>query len=265
MTADYKAGKLVHIAKLYLEDSDYFEAEKYLQRASAIISDVKDLITILTHKASFARVYEYKRKFFEAGSRYYELSFRLTDPAQAREALDSAIICAVLAPAGPQRSRQLALLYKDERVSELPLFPTLERMFMNRMLRTSETSFFASQLVDRPGQESGDNTALTQAIREHNLLSASKVYLNVSFTELGVLLDVSATVAEKIASTMIAENRLIGHIDQSACLIHFHERDSLQLWDSRIEATCSVVNGIVDQISSSYPSFVEEAVKLHYV
>lgn len=37
--------------------------------------------------------------------------------------------CAILAKAGPQRSRMLAMLYKDERSSKLEIYSILEKMY----------------------------------------------------------------------------------------------------------------------------------------
>lgn len=49
---------------------------------------------------------------------------------------------------------------------------------------------------------------------EHNLLAASKLYNNITFPELGALLQISPAKAEKIASQMITEGRMNGYIDQ---------------------------------------------------
>ena len=55
------------------------------------------------------------------------------------QALASAIKCAILAAAGPQRSRLLATLYKDERCARLPaLHPFLEKVYLERMLQAAE-------------------------------------------------------------------------------------------------------------------------------
>ena len=48
-------------------------------------------------------------------------------------------------------------------------------------------------------------TIMESAVIEHNLLSASKLYVNISFDELAALLGVSAENAEKFASQMISE------------------------------------------------------------
>ena len=63
----------------------------------------------------------------KAALRYYELS-QIVSEAERLEALQYAAICAILASAGPQRSRMLATLYKDERSSKLEIYPILEKM-----------------------------------------------------------------------------------------------------------------------------------------
>lgn len=50
------------------------------------------------------------------------------------QALVASITCAILAPAGPQRSRMLAALYKDERSGRSPLWPLLEKVYLERIL-----------------------------------------------------------------------------------------------------------------------------------
>ena len=58
------------------------------------------------------------------------------------------------------------------------------------------------------------STILDRAVTEHNLLAASKLYNNITFSELGALLQISPAKAEKIASQMITEGRMNGYIDQ---------------------------------------------------
>lgn len=58
------------------------------------------------------------------------------------------------------------------------------------------------------------STILDRAVTEHNLLAASKLYNNITFPELGALLQISPAKAEKIASQMITEGRMNGYIDQ---------------------------------------------------
>lgn len=55
-------------------------------------------------------------------------------------ALEAAVTCCILAAAGPQRSRVLANLYKDERTRGLPVFFFLEKVYLERILRREEVS-----------------------------------------------------------------------------------------------------------------------------
>ena len=57
---------------------------------------------------------------------------------ELQEALTAAVTCCILAAAGPQRSRVLANLYKDERTRALPVFPFLERVYLEHILRRDQ-------------------------------------------------------------------------------------------------------------------------------
>eukprot|EP01117_Protostelium_nocturnum_P008432 TRINITY_DN3016_c0_g1_i2.p1 TRINITY_DN3016_c0_g1~~TRINITY_DN3016_c0_g1_i2.p1 ORF type:complete len:259 (+),score=96.31 TRINITY_DN3016_c0_g1_i2:734-1510(+) len=125
---DYKVNIYIKIAQLYLEEEESVDAEKYVNRASEMIHQVKSDELKLRYKVCFARIMDYKRQFMKAALRYYELSQIVGEPGQW-DALQCSVICAILASAGPQRSRILATLYKDERTSKLEVHLILEKMF----------------------------------------------------------------------------------------------------------------------------------------
>ncbi len=90
--------------------------------------------------------------------------------------LKKALICAVLGPAGPQRSRILGTLYKDERVKRLTFFTVLEKMYMGRLLKKSEITLFEGSLMAHQLAKLSDgSTVLDKAVIEHNILATSKV------------------------------------------------------------------------------------------
>ena len=60
-------------------------------------------------------------------------------------ALEAAVTCCILAAAGPQRSRVLANLYKDARVSRLRVYPFLEKVYLERILQRHEVKIPLSQ------------------------------------------------------------------------------------------------------------------------
>ena len=81
-------------------------------------------------QACYARILDYKRKFVEAAQRYNELSLKSIVSGEERmKALDNALICAILAPAGPHRSRMLGTLFKDERSQRSQAYSMLNKMY----------------------------------------------------------------------------------------------------------------------------------------
>ncbi|EGG16469.1 proteasome component region PCI domain-containing protein [Cavenderia fasciculata] len=257
ISPEYKVKIYVKIARLFLEDEESGQAETYINRASDSIHQVKKQKLILAHKTCFARIMDYKRMFLKAAIKYYELSQILPGENDRSYALGCSIICAILDKAGPQRSRMLATLYKDERSSQSDLHPILEKMFLERVLRKVEVKKFAEQL--KPHQMavlSDGSTVLDRAVIEHNLLSASKLYNNITFDELGSLLEIPPEKAEKVAAKMMQEERMKGSIDQIDRLIEFETiGDCLSQWDHNIESVCLHINSITEYISKINPEY----------
>lgn len=176
----------------------------------------------------------------------------------------------------------LATLYKDERTQQLPSFSILEKMYLDRVLRPPEVSDFAASLKSHQLARLADNTTvLDRAVTEHNLLSASKIYHNVTFEQLGALLDISPDAAEQVASRMVAEGRMIGSIDQIERLIFFESggaaanvtgshgfagseangktvaRSMIEAskWDASIQGICRAVEDTIALINTKVPGY----------
>ncbi|GAV70282.1 PCI domain-containing protein [Cephalotus follicularis] len=251
----FRLSKCVQIARLYLEDDDAINAEAFINKASFLVSSSQYEVLNLQYKVCYARILDLKRKFLEAALRYYDISQiekrqigdETIDEA-LEQALSAAVTCTILAAAGPQRSRVLATLYKDERCSKLKIYPILQKVYLERILRKPEIDAFAEELKAHQKAILPDNfTVLDRAMIEHNLLSASKLYTNISFEELGTLLGIAPHKAEKIASRMIYEDRMRGSIDQVEAVIHFEDdTEELQQWDQQIVSLCQALNDILD-------------------
>lgn len=190
---------------------------------------------------------------------------------------------------GQQRSRMLATLFKDERCQQLPAYSILEKMYLDRIIRRTELQGFEALL--QPHQKACTidglgSTILDRAVIEHNLLSASKLYNNITFEELGALLEIPPTNAEKIASQMITEGRMNGYIDQIDSIVHFESeflasrtlldgsikdqnnlsktfsftaREILPTWDKQIQSLCYQVNQIIEKIAQTEPEWIAKA------
>ncbi|KAG2499790.1 hypothetical protein HYH03_002087 [Edaphochlamys debaryana] len=263
LEAAYKLRQNIKIAMLYLEDDDPVNAEMYIKKAAALISSCKDEALELQYKTCYARILDSKRRFLEAAMRYYELS--QSRPSAACElkmdeddrdtALRSAITCTILAPAGPQRSRMLAALYKDERSTKFSdLFPFLQKVYLERILDRSEVEAFSRGL--KPHHLAllpGGGTVLDRSVVQHNLAAASRLYANIGTDQLGGLLGVAAEEAEALAADMVAEGRMPGSIDQVDRLIHFGakvEVEALLRWDDSIRAACAKVGELLDSVTA---------------
>ncbi|KAI8364208.1 PCI domain-containing protein [Blakeslea trispora] len=283
---EYKLQVYVRIVKLLLEEDEAVQAETYLNRAALLIPSSNDPLLNLTFKLSQARILDAKRRFLEACSKYHELSYITQIEEDERIlCLTAAVQCAVLAGAGPQRSRSLATLYKDERTHSLPSFSILEKTYMERVIRHTEVSEFAATLRSHHLAKLADNTTVfDRAIIEHNLLSVSKIYNNIGITELAVLLNVSPEQAEQIAARMISEDRMVGSIDQLDQLISFEsggaareehltdplatmgstransriEQSMLEVmkWDTAIQSLCHDIDAVVTKIQAKHPDYI---------
>ena len=262
----------MRICRLYLEEEDTTTAESYLNRAKNLIYKINDTQLNLEFQLSQARILDSRRRFLDASSAYHSISF---SPVLAEEertkCLSAAMTCAVLTPAGPQRSRALAKIYKDDRASQVEEFGILEKMFLDRLLSPEEVERFASSLQPHQLAKTSDGTTvLNKAVVEHNLLSASRLYANIGIKELGVLLGCDAEKAESYAAAMLEQKRLNGHIDQIDGVIFFQGGEGagadavpgkgnkaagkdLRRWDTKVQGIAEEVERVASMLQSQYP------------
>eukprot|EP00929_Paragymnodinium_shiwhaense_P014060 TRINITY_DN121939_c0_g1_i1.p1 TRINITY_DN121939_c0_g1~~TRINITY_DN121939_c0_g1_i1.p1 ORF type:complete len:398 (+),score=130.36 TRINITY_DN121939_c0_g1_i1:109-1302(+) len=248
-----KAEKYVKIAELYLEDDDSVAADTFCTRAAMVMHEVNDMPLTLRYRVCHARILDSKRKFLDAASKYTDLSQETSGGQIAEDdlvqLLRCAVTCAILAPAGPQRSRILAALFKDERIRSIEHYEILQKMFLERLIKGTEVNKFEETLLPHQKATVADGqTVLERAVLQHNVLAASRVYKNMRLPDLGLLLEVPPEKAEKIAAKMIAEQRLSGYIDQKSGIIHFENDEHLQQWDRHIRNMCSQVNNVLLKI-----------------
>ncbi|KAI9812109.1 MAG: hypothetical protein M1832_000620 [Thelocarpon impressellum] len=271
---DDKVRVWIRIVRNYLEEDDTTGAEAYLNRAKNLLYKCEDEELRLMFQLSQARILDARRRFLDACQAYHSLSFSNVIVDEERlQALASAMVCAVLAPAGPQRSRTLARLYKDERAPRLPQFAMLEKMFLDRLLSTEEVDRFAAELAPHHLARTADgSTVLAKAVVEHNLLGASRLYEDISLDELGVLLAQPADKAQDYAARMIEQGRLSGRIDQIAAVVHFDGGDAsgektsagqadrvvgreLRRWDGNVQGLAEEVERVASLLQNTYPDF----------
>jgi COP9 signalosome complex subunit 4 len=260
----------MRICRLYLEEEDTTNAVRFLNKAKNLPYKVEDTELNLSFQLSQARILDSQRRFLDASQCYHYFSISTAlDEEERMRGLSSAIICAVLAPAGPQRSRTLAKLYKDERAAQVAEFGILEKMFLDRLISAAEVATFAGKLAPHHLAQTADgSTVLAKAVIEHNLLSASRLYDNIGVSELGVLLGLEPDKAEQYAARMLEQKRLGGTIDQIDGVIFFEGQeggqsgaahptatsfDGLRKWDMRVQGLAEEVERITSLLQANLP------------
>ena len=64
---------------------------------------------------------------------------------------------------------------------------------------------------------------LDRARIEHNIVVISKIYMNITFAELGNFLGIQPAKAEQIVAKLVADNRLKAVLDQQKELVEFED------------------------------------------
>jgi COP9 signalosome complex subunit 4 len=271
----FKVELWIRIVRYYLEEDDTVAAETVLNKIknlAAAAQILKDSPTLRLHyQLSQARILDSRRDFLNASAEYLGVSYNtMVDEAERRMILSAAIKTAILAPAGPQRSRVLARLYKDERSPETPQYRILENMFLDRLLSHDEVESFASTLAPHQLAGTADGgTVLSTAVIEHNLRATSLLYANITTASLARLLGLrdstnhsAAEIAQDYAARMVEQGRLRGQIDQIAGVINFETVAGAELrgpvrdlreWDQNVQGLVEDVERVAAGISESFP------------
>ncbi|KAL6233439.1 signalosome subunit 4 [Aspergillus navahoensis] len=253
----------IRIVRLYLEEDDTTSAEAFLNRIKNLPSKIEDHELKLHFRLSQARIQDARRRFLDASQEYFAVSLAAgVDESDRLQALAAAIRCAVLAPAGPQRSRTLATLYKDDRATSVEEFGILEKMFLDRLLTPEEVAAFAQRLAPHQLAQTADGTTvLDKAVVEHNLVAASKLYENIKTDALGVILGLQASgdltageKAEAYAARMVEQGRLSGSIDQIDGIIYFESSTTatgrhIRQWDAGVQGLSERVERVATNIA----------------
>ena len=205
-------------------------------------------------QVSYGRILDAKRKFLEAARAFVSIAAdsRIAEE-DATHLLKKAMTCAVLAPAGPQRTRILGKLCKDGRTPALPNYQIVESMYRMKLLGAQEVASFAESLMPHQKATLSDgSTVLQAAVNEHNILACAELYDNIAFEELGSLLNIPPNSAETVAARMIGEHRLEGFIDQVEGFVSFGtDNGSSASKGMRVGRLCSSINQAVEAIITS--------------
>ena len=254
---------------------DLGNAESHINKTLPILWQIPEELRrndlLHFYHASLAKILDQTGKFMDAATRYFEMhrleqvaldqAVQLDKSRYVEWGMEEIIaddppsivrsaICLILAPSGSQRTRLLQNVYKAFRSKESPIFPLLEKIYLNRVLRAHEVRDIAPLLSSHHIEVRADGlSALQRAMMEHNIVSMSKVYENIGFAQLGALLGVSAVQAEKMAAKLISDGRLLGHIDQVDQYMYFaSETEPMDAWEKQVVDVSLKLNSVVERI-----------------
>jgi COP9 signalosome complex subunit 4 len=257
----------IRIVRLYLEEEDTTSAETFLNRIKNLPNKIKEHDLQLHFDLSQARIQDARRRFLDASLQYFNVSLASgVDESDRLHALAAAIRCAVLAPAGPNRSRFLGTLYKDDRANSIEEYGILEKMFLDRLITPEEVAAFSQRLAPHQLAQTADGTTvLDKAVVEHNLVAASKLYENIKTDALGSILGLESSgdltageKAEAYAARMVEQGRLSGTIDQIDGIIYFESSTTatgrhIRQWDVGVQGLAEGVERVATNIMDKYP------------
>ena len=218
-----KVEDYLRLAEMYHDKEDSTQAEVYVNRVAHIIYKVDKRETQLRYNLASTKCADSKREFVRAAQGYYNLSTEQgIDAEVAPQMYHKSLVCTILSPAGPRKDRMLALLVNDDRAKLNPHYNLLQKMATGGLIKREFAKAFEDALeVHQKVKFSDGYTVLDKALIEHNITVLSRIYTNITFSELGIFLGISATQGEKIISKMISERRVHAVLDQLHELVEF--------------------------------------------
>lgn len=263
-----KVDWYIETAELWLSCEETGSAGQAIRKAHGIVNSLKDKESPIRFKLCYARVLDSERKFLEAAMHYKQISqlgVGCISQSDIMTTLEKSVNCAILAKAGPSRSRVLHILFSDERSKQLPNHSMLQKIFKEEIIRENDVKEFESRLSDHhKACTATGRTVLQNSMIQHNMLAASRIYNNIKFTQLAELLGIPVPQAEELASNMIEQGQMLATIDQVEGVVEFLASGdgatgatvgSLATWDAQIQDTCAMVNHILLSIQTKHPQY----------
>ena len=267
---------MIREAEYYLAAGETALASQVIKHTHQLISDYKsssDDKLLLRFKTVYARILDSERKFIEAATRYYELSFAIaSDSAQSKSdlklTLEKSVDCLILSPSGsPQRSKLLNQFVSDIRFQQLNCrnFDMLMKIAKNQVITPNEFQTYQRQLPEHYNAMTlAGQTVAQNCILQHNLSAISSHYTTIKLNELQNLLNCqSVSEVEQLCCSMIESNRLnakINHLTQTCdfisdrnVLLTANDTSNAMPIADQFEVLCDKLAQISDRILAEYP------------
>eukprot|EP01084_Bolivina_argentea_P013101 24530_1 len=256
-----KCEENIQSAELLLETKDTLNATRHIRACKQTLKEMshptKRKELEIKCRSCHGRIFEADGKYLAASYNYFEISkyddLKTSDQTTSNElskSLHNSIKCAILAKPCDARDKLLKRLYQDKRSQNLLSFKILKNMHQNRIISQQDQDDFGKTLpLNDQLKFIGEYTILQKATYEHNMRAISKLYKNIRFMDLSMLLGVSMEAVENFARLMIQEKRLHGTIDQIDKEITFDDDDEvLYQWNDQIKQSLLGLQNVMEMI-----------------
>ncbi|KRX02237.1 hypothetical protein PPERSA_04859 [Pseudocohnilembus persalinus] len=174
------------------------------------------------------------------------------------QALDQAIICAVLGESGPLRANIVAQIFQDKNIEKSNHRDLLYKTHQNKLITETDKQRLVEQLkshqkaTDNTYQLSQEFTIYEKAITEHNILACTELYESISMKSLSQKLLINEQDTELILQTMINKGSLKASIDQTTSFITFLQSEQMPIdFNERISNFAGKVNDYLEKIAKN--------------
>jgi len=257
----FKVEINTRIAKNSLKINDYESAEAYISRITPILAEIDnkgmDSSIVETYKVSVETIVKLG-KWFDAASKLLMLDNEDFDTQTVKYT--------ILAQHDPLKTRLLKNIMESphilHNIMDTPLFAIFQKIYEQKIIYYDDYTQILSYYLDSdPYQLSSEyiTTALSKAILENNLISASKVYANSTIKNFSEILQLDESFVIEIAAHMIRDGRLDALVDDISKVIEFNslKKNPLKEWHNHMTDSCTILRNIVDQISYKEPVLAE--------
>lgn len=138
-------------------------------------------------------------------------------------------------------------------------YDLLAKMFNGEIVKQADVQEFKGSLEAHQNVTGMDGyTVLNRALIEHNIVVISRIYMNITFKELGNFLGIRPDQAEETIAKMVAEKRIEAVLDQQNELVEFEEEGKQQqTYNAQIKVACENVDSLMQDILKTYPQLAK--------
>lgn len=167
----------------------------------------------------------------------------------------------ILAPHDNEQHDLLHRIYRDTRISQIPVDASLLKLFtVHELMRWPEVAkqygphLCATDIFDEHPNQSGDEKAyqrwqdLRKRVIEHNVRVVAKYYTRIGMKRLTQLLDLTEDETEKYISELVCSKTVFARIDRPARIVSFAKPrdvdDVLNEWSHNMKSLLGLLERV---------------------